>query len=170
MSRRTVYAFAAALLVGALGCQADSDKDVQAENMFREYCSAWTARDLDLVVSYFADDGVYEHVPRGKSYQGKEVVKAFVKATFDAVPDFTVDVTSVFATGDWIASEWVMRGTISSTAPDLAGAGKSFRVKGSSIVELRAGKILRNADYWDRDSFLRQTGQLDIPDTASQVP
>ena len=162
MSRRIANSIVAVLLVGALGCQTAPDKDDQAEIMFREYCAAWTAHDLDLVVSHFTDDCVYEHTPRGKSYQGKEVVKAFAKATFDAVPDFTVDVTSVFASGDWIASEWVMSGTMSDATPDSPGAGKSFTVRGSSIVELRAGMILRNADYWDRETFLRQTGQLDI--------
>ena len=160
MSRRIANCLVAALLIAALGCQSAPDKELQAGDLFKEYCAAWTAHDPDKVISYLSEDCVYEHIPRGKAYQGKEVIRAFAKATFEAVPDFTVEVTSVFASGDWLASEWVMSGTVSLAHPDFPDIGTKFTVRGSSIVQLREGMIFRNADYWDRSTFLRQTGQM----------
>jgi steroid delta-isomerase-like uncharacterized protein len=127
--------------------------------MFKEYCATWSPpHDIDKMLSYFADDCVYENIPRGQTYRGKDAVKAWAKASFDAIPDFKLEVTSVFASGDWLACEWVMTGTQSGVTPDLPGTGKSFNVRGSSVVQLKDGKIWRNTDYWDMLTFVRQIG------------
>ncbi len=84
----------------------------------------------------------------------------YVKACYDAIPDFTLEVTSVFASGDWVAFEWVMTGTQSVVTADFPGTGKGFKMRGSSIVQLKGGKIYRNADYWDMATFLRQIGLM----------
>jgi ketosteroid isomerase-like protein len=45
----------------------------------------------------------------------------------------------------------------------MPATGKPFSsVRGSSILELEAGKIRRQSDYWDRASFMKQVGLLSL--------
>jgi steroid delta-isomerase-like uncharacterized protein len=145
-------------LIGLIGCQTPRDKDIQTEQMFREYLAAWNAHDLDKIVSFFTEDCVYENIPRGQTYRGKDELNAWAKGAFDAMPDFKLEVTSLFVSGEWAACEWVMTGTQTGALPDLPATGKSFSVRGATIAQLKDGRILRNADYWDAATFLRQLG------------
>jgi len=149
------------MFIGLLGCHTAQDTQAQSEKMLREYCAAWSpAPDIDKIVAFFTDDCVYENIPREQAYRGKEGVRTYVKACYDAIPDFKVEATSVFVSGDWAACEWVMSGTQSGVTADFPGTGKSFKMRGSSIVQLKDGKIHRNSDYWDMATFLRQIGLM----------
>jgi steroid delta-isomerase-like uncharacterized protein len=128
--------------------------------MFREYVAAWSAHDVAKIPSFFTDDCTYENLARSQTYHGKDEVRAWAKASFDAIPDFKLDVKSLFVSGDWLACEWVMRGTQTGSLPNLPATGKSFSVRGSTIAELKNGKIWRNSDYWDVATFLGQLGVM----------
>ena len=160
MSRMFIAVFASALVGLMLGCQTTGDRNMQSEKMFREYAATWSTHDVDKMLSYFTDDCVYENFARRTTYHGKDEVKAWAKASFEAIPDFKLEVTSVFVSGDWLASEWVMTGTPIGGIPNLPANGKSFSVQGSTIAQLRNGKIWRNADYWDLATFLGQIGAM----------
>jgi steroid delta-isomerase-like uncharacterized protein len=158
MLRTLAFVLSTVFLCGVIGCQSPREKDIQTEKMFREYVATWNTHDLDKMVTFFRDDCVYENLPRGQTYHGKDQLKGWAKMSFDAIPDFKLDVTSLFVSGDWIACEWVMVGTQTGAAPGLPATGKSFSVRGSTIAQLKDGRILRNADYWDMATFLRQLG------------
>jgi steroid delta-isomerase-like uncharacterized protein len=51
-----------------------------------------------------------------------------------------------------------MSGTHKGDLPKIPATGKPFSVRGSTIYELREGKIKRNSDYWDMVTFLKQIG------------
>jgi hypothetical protein len=41
----------------------------------------------------------------------------------------------------------------------MPAAGKRFSsIRGSTILELKAGKIIRESDYWDAGTFMKQVG------------
>ena len=124
--------------------------------MVREYFASWKTHDVEKIASFFTDDCVYDNVAREQTYRGKDQLKGWAKASFDAIPDFKLDITSLFASGDLLACEWIMTGTLSGKSPELPATGKGFSVRGSTIVQLKDGKIQRNADYWDLATFLRQ--------------
>ena len=96
----------------------------------------------------------------GAVNRGKEELKAFASATFTAFPDFKVELTSRFFAGDWAASEWIMSGTQTGDLPGIPATGKSFSIRYASIMELKDGKIRRNADYWNLVSLLQQLGLM----------
>ncbi len=159
MCRGLVCCLMITLFISLPACQTAGDK--QAEKMLREYCAAWSpSPDIEKIASCFTEDCVYENVPRDQAYRGKDGVRAYVKACYAAIPDFKIEATLVFVSGDRAALEWVMSGTQSGVTTDFPGTGKSFKMRGCSIVELKDGKILRNADYWDMATFLRQIGLL----------
>lgn len=132
---------------------------IDAAGVVQEYLAAWNAHDSEALLALFADDCVYEDVALGRLEHGKERVGSLIKSVFADLADFRMDVTSAFGAGDWGATEWTMTGTfVHSTVPGLAATGRSFSVRGATILQLRDGKIRRNSDYLDVPSFLRQTG------------
>jgi steroid delta-isomerase-like uncharacterized protein len=146
---------------GALvGCQTGPDHAIQSEAMFREYFETWNTHDLDTMLSYFTDDCVYENLARQQTYHGKSEIEAWAKAAFKAIPDFKLEIRSLFVSGEWVACEWVMTGTPVGGIPNLPATPGSFSVRGSTIAQLKDGKILRNADYWDLATFMGQIGAM----------
>jgi len=130
-----------------------------AAGVVREYLAAWNAHDVERLMALFTDDCVYEDVALGRLEQGKERVRALVESVFVDLADFKMEVRSAFGLGDWAATEWTMTGRfVHSSVPSLAATGRSFAVRGATMLELRDGRILRNSDYLDVPSFLRQTG------------
>jgi steroid delta-isomerase-like uncharacterized protein len=104
---------------------------------------------------------VFEDVTFGIVARGKDELRRFVNGAFAAVPDFTYGVTRRFATRQWATIEWVMSGIHKGDFPGIPATGKHFSsVRGTSILELEAGKIRRESDYWDAATFMRQVGLL----------
>jgi len=115
------------------------------------------------VLSIFTDDCVYEDVTFGAINHGKKELRAFADGVFAGVPDFRVELTARFVGGPQAGMEWVMSGTHKGDFPGMPATGKRFSVWGVTIVELQAGKIRRNSDYWDAASVMRQVGLLPSP-------
>ncbi len=133
-------------------------RDRGAITMFQEYVEAWNGRRADRVLAFFADDCVYENLARGATYRGKAELRAWVEGTFAAIPDTTLELSSLFASGRWVGCEWVMNGTHTGDLPGIPATGKRFSVRGATVAEVTGGKIARAADYWDLATFLRQLG------------
>ena len=80
------------------------------------------------------------------------------------------ELTNRFVAGQWAVIEWVMSGTHKGDLPGIPATGKAFSaVRGSIILELEAGKIRRESDYWDAATFMRPVGLLPaLGDTEEQ--
>lgn len=129
------------------------------EKMLRDWVDAENSQDVDKFTSFYADDCVWEDVALGLVNRGKKEVKAYFKTMFVAVPDLRFEVQSVFVEGDWGVCEWLMTGTQAGDFPGLPSAvGKSFSVRGVSVIQLQNGKISRNSDYWNMATLLQQVG------------
>ncbi len=137
----------------------------ELERMLDEWARALSSKnssnDPERVLTLFVDDCVFEDVTLGVVARGKEELRSFVKGAFAAVPDFKYGLTSRFAASQWAVIEWVMSGTHKGDLPGMPATGKRFSsVRGSSILELEAGKIRRESDYWDAATFMKQVGLL----------
>src|SRR5262249_41643386 len=127
------------------------------DRMLEDWAGAWSHHDVQKLLSLCTDDCTYEDVTMGAINRGKAEVKSFANAVFAAFSDFRIQLTSGFIAGDWAGAEWTMSGTHKGDLPGLPATGRSFVVRGSTICELRAGKIKRNSDYWDMVTFSKQT-------------
>jgi steroid delta-isomerase-like uncharacterized protein len=131
------------------------------EKMMEDYIAATNAHDMEKVLSFLADDAVYECTPIGKVSQGKKEIKDFLSNTYTEFPDFKLEMKSGFNAGDWGAGEWVMSGTFAqSTNPQMPATGKKFSVRGSTIMEFSGGKISRHTNYWNLAEFMQQVGLM----------
>src|SRR5258708_29859877 len=134
------------------------------ERMLDEWAMAWSSidnKDPERVLAFFAEDCVYEDVTLGVVARGKEELRSLVNRAFAAAPDFTYGGTSRFAASEWAAIECVMSGTHKGDWPGMPATGKRFSsVRGTSVLELEAGKIRRESDYSDAATFMKQVGLL----------
>jgi len=134
------------------------------DRMLDDCAIAWSSgssNDPELVLALFADECVFEDFTFGVVVRGKEELRSFVNGAFAAIPDFKYGLRSRFATSQWAVIEWVMSGTHKGDLPGIPATGKRFSsVRGSTILELEAGKIRRESDYWDSATFMNQVGLL----------
>jgi steroid delta-isomerase-like uncharacterized protein len=130
------------------------------ERMLDDWAMAWSSHDPERVLMLFTDDCIFEDVTFGVVTRGKEELRSFANGAFAAVPDLQFELTGRFATGQWAAIEWNMSGTHEGDFPGMLATGKRLSVRGSTILELEAGKIRRESDYWDAATFMKQVGLL----------
>lgn len=130
------------------------------DRMLEDWAAAWSHHDVETLLSLCTDDCVYEDVTMGAVNRGKAEVRSFAKSVFAAFPDFEIRLMSGFTAGNWAGAEWTMSGTHKGDLRGLPATGKSFAVRGSTICELKSGRIKRSSDYWDMVTFLRQTGRM----------
>jgi steroid delta-isomerase-like uncharacterized protein len=130
------------------------------EQLLERWATAWSSHDPEEVLSLFTDDCVFEDVTFAVVTRGREELRGFVAGAFAAIPDITFKLTSHFAAGQRAALEWVMSGTHEGDFPGMPATGKRLSVRGSTVLELDAGRIRRESDYWDAATFMRQVGLL----------
>ena len=126
-----------------------------------DYKLAWNSHDLNKLISFFADDSIYDDVAQGTVYRGKQEVTAFINSMFVDMPDLKLDFKSIFGAGDWMGIEVVMSGTFAhSSIPGIKATGKTFSLRGVSVIQLRNGLITRKSFYVNMATFLQQVGLM----------
>ncbi len=111
-----------------------------------EFGEAWNHHDVDLVMSYMAEECAYYAsfgtTPSGTSYVGREEVREGVGRFFEAYPDGRFIDSSVFVVGDRGAAEW----TFVATEPD----GTAMKTRGCDLFEFEGDKVKT------KDAFRKQ--------------
>jgi steroid delta-isomerase-like uncharacterized protein len=130
------------------------------EERVRSYFEAMDRRDVGAMVEFWRDDGVEDVVPVGL-LRGKEELRAFLDASFRAVPDARTTLGRIVAGESSCAVEWRLEGTFDG-APfmDIEPTGKHVEIRGFDLLELEDGQIVSNTAYYDGASFARQIGML----------
>ena len=135
------------------------------EMIVREYMSAWNKRDVEAIVSFFADGGEYIDVTNVNNswaapWIGRDAIREAVRDMYAGVPDLAFDVSFIRADSDYAVVEWTMKGTHSGDWETLPATDRPLAVPGVSVIQLVDGKISHQRDYWDGYLFLSQLGHL----------
>lgn len=135
----------------------------EARQVVHALYAAWAEHDLERIDAIFTDEAVYEDVAGGAVRRGKVEIKQLLSAAFAFAPDLRVTLTSLAVSGDTATTEWEIEGT--QTGPtgvgsigELPATGRTFRLRGASILHLQDGRIGRVTDYYDMATFWRQLG------------
>jgi steroid delta-isomerase-like uncharacterized protein len=130
------------------------------EQRMRDYFEAMDRRDVGAMAEHWRDDGVEDVLPVGV-LRGKEELRAFLDATFRAIPDARTSVGRIVAGETSCAVEWRLEGTFDG-APfmDIEPTGSHVEVRGFDLFEFEDGQIVSNTAYYDGASFARQIGML----------
>jgi steroid delta-isomerase-like uncharacterized protein len=149
---RSGGALVGAALLGGLRSRAYADNT----DLLQAAQDAWNAHDPDALVALFTEDCVYEDVTLGVVNHGTAELRAFAEGVFTAIPDVNFPVLSIVLKGSHGSLEWGFNGT----DVGLYGTGKTFSLRGGSVIEVHGNKIARQSDYWDLATLLRQIGLL----------
>jgi steroid delta-isomerase-like uncharacterized protein len=125
-----------------------------AESIATKWSAAWNSHDPAKIVALFAGDGVYEDVPFGSTNRGTAALRKYAEDYFAAVPDMKTVVTGSSLKSGSGYVEWVFSGT----DVGLYKTGKTFSVRGVSIIAAKNGKITRDRDYYDLAALMKQVG------------
>ena len=111
--------------------------------MLQAFADAWNRHDPEALMSFMADDCVFEASAgpdaAGTRYVGREAVRAGYREVFAAFPDAHWRNARHFVHGDRAVSEW----TFTGTRPD----GSRVEVNGCDLFTLRDGKIAIKNSY-----------------------
>ena len=104
----------------------------------------WNAHDVDRLMTFMADDCVFESVAGadacGTRHVGRERVREAFARVFAAFPDARFGAARHFVSGDRGLSEWLFTGT--------AGDGRQVEVNGCDVFTFREGKIALKSSFF----------------------
>jgi len=119
------------------------------EQLVREFCDAFTRRDLGEILSYFTDDAVYHNIPMAPA-TGKAEIRAVLEMFVPGSPEIEFSMLNVACNGDVVFTERVDRMSI---------GGNKVSVPVAGVFEVRGGKIAAWRDYFDMQQFLSGTAE-----------
>jgi steroid delta-isomerase-like uncharacterized protein len=128
--------------------------------------AALNRHDGEAYASNFTEDGVLVDHVDGTRHQGREAIRAYVKAMEDEFSsDFQVAEVDSFQTADRFVSVWDMSGTHdrSSQQPPLPATGKQFTIRGVVIGSLEGDKVKEETVLYNLAEFLAQVGLMPAP-------
>jgi steroid delta-isomerase-like uncharacterized protein len=138
--------------------------DTAADFARRHVEEVINGRRLDSVDELYAPDAVYnDPVAPGGTARGRQEIKAFFSAIFQAMPDVRFTIEDSFGTAD----RGLCRGTISATLRGdfgpLPATGKSATAPIAEIFRIANEQIIEVWVYPDTLSIMQQFGLIPAP-------
>ncbi|NOZ28128.1 MAG: hypothetical protein GXP39_08775 [Chloroflexi bacterium] len=130
---------------------------------------ALNAHDVDRMLSYFAEDAVYDYVPVPTPLPKKEIGKFFA-SVFQSFPDFSSLPGREFLVGNIRVLEHPVEGTHQAEWMGIPPTGKKFPTPHIDIFEYEGDKIKRLTTYIDISRILIQLGAMPEPELPELKP
>jgi taurine dehydrogenase small subunit len=112
--------------------------------LMKAISAAFNSRDVDRIVSFFADDGVFclargpESV--GRTLRGKATIRKALADRFVVIPDMRWENEEYVLAGDRAISIWTVRGK--------SADGEELNYQGCDIYTFKGDKIVHKNTFW----------------------
>ncbi|HLK11369.1 MAG TPA: limonene-1,2-epoxide hydrolase family protein [Candidatus Binatia bacterium] len=116
------------------------------ETTVRDFCAAWSERDVEKLLAYFADDAVYHNMPL-EPVRGRAAIRQVLELFVPPASTIRFEMRHIASRGDVVLTERVDHFVVGERNVALPVAG---------VFELRDGKILAWRDYFDMAAYQRQ--------------
>jgi len=126
----------------------------------------WNRRSLDRIPEFYAPDYVADYGPDVPPREGHAGVRGMVERAWEAFPDYHEELHELVAEGSRVVARFTISGTHAGRWGVLPPTGKRVSFDEIVILELRAGKIVRQRGIPDNLTALRQLGILPTPAAA----
>ena len=130
----------------------------QIEALFARRQDDYDNLDAASLAADYADDVVIESPVSGK--HGKAEALQNIEAVFHAFLDITMTTEALIVDGGRVAQVLTLEGTNIGGLFGLPPSGKSFKVPGVFVFELKNGKITHERRIYDFTGMLVQVGVL----------
>jgi limonene-1,2-epoxide hydrolase len=118
------------------------------EKIVRDFCDAWSRKNIDELMSFFDAGAVYHNIPV-PAVRGAEAIRAAFLGFADLMDTINIEVLGIASDGNLVFTERVDRFRWQGKALDLPVAG---------VFEIRDGKIIAHRDYFDYETWKKATG------------
>ncbi len=132
----------------------------ETEQVTRAFLEALNTMDRTNPLDLCSDDTRFEDTAFGVVVAGKDQYRGVFTRFFGSISGVRVEVKAVVASGEWAAAVWTFSGTQNGDFPGVPATGRSFSVRGVSMIQVRDGKVRNRTDYWDSATMLRQLGVI----------
>lgn len=116
-----------------------------------QWLPAWTGNRPDLLIEFYSDSARYADPARPDGLQGRAAILSYFRRLLARNPDWKWEVAEILLTHKGFVLKW------NAIIPTPKGV---VRATGVDIVEVGAGKIVRNEVYFDRTELLRALGDV----------
>lgn len=122
---------------------------IEAEKFVSDFLGSWQGRDIDYIMSFFAEESVYHNVPVAP-ITGLAGIRAIFEAFLGAFSEAALDIVTITAKPDLVLSERIDRFTMND--------GRKVVLPVTGVFAIKNRKIARFSDYFDLATFERQSG------------
>lgn len=128
----------------------------QNVRLWMEHVIAENKRDLDRLIETLHEDAVYTIMPLKKDYKGKEEIREFYTALWDAMPDVKLDLRSKVADDQYVVEESHVYGTHTGPLFGIPPSGRFIEFDLVIYFPFKDGKIMGERLYLDVNSIAGQ--------------
>jgi limonene-1,2-epoxide hydrolase len=119
------------------------------EKLVTEFCTAWSRKNVEEILSYLTDDCFYHNIPM-EPMVGKAAVRKFVEPFLKDAQSAVFEIKHTTSSGNVVMNERVDR--------FVMGPQKKIELPVAGVFEVRNGKIASWRDYFDLAAFTKQMG------------
>ena len=133
---------------------AEADGSIEIITRFEHGFRAADQATIDAL----SDPGLVDHNPapgHEPTLAGFKAKVAEFKALF---PDIKEDLLDVVASGDTVATRWVVTGSLQQEFMGIPAAGQAIRVEGMNFYRLRDGRVTDVWTQFDAAALMQQLG------------
>ena len=118
------------------------------EKVILDFCAAWRRKDIGELIGFFAPDAVYHNIPMGP-LNGTAAIREAFEMFVTPAEQIEFDVLAIASADDVVFTERIDR---------FSMMGKSVALPVAGVFVVRGGKIAAWRDYFDMQTWLKQTG------------
>lgn len=113
------------------------------ETVVRDFLAAWSRLDVDELVGYFTEDGIYHNMPIAP-VQGHSGLRAFITAFLDGWSATDWEILNLACAGQTVFAERIDR---------TRANGRDIALPCCGVFEMEQGKIKVWRDYFDMATY-----------------
>jgi len=119
-----------------------------SEQVVRDFCAAWTRKDIEELLGFFTADAVYHNMPL-VPLTGIDAIRETLAMFVTPAERIEFELLAIAATGALVFTERV---------DHFEMMGKRISLPVAGVFEVRDGKIAAWRDYFDMQTWMNQTG------------
>jgi predicted ester cyclase len=123
-----------------------------------EHLNAEARHDAEAAAATYAPHGYYHQVPLGLLLEGRDAVAAGYASSFAAFPDSEMSNEGEVVEGNHYVHWGRFRGTLTGSWLGLPPTNRRLDMPFAAVIEVREGRMIGEALYYDLDTLCTQAG------------
>lgn len=124
--------------------------------MHEHHLTAQTQGNTSALHNDYADNAMVEDSMYAVPFVGRAAIIARKTLGLAATTDAKITVTNRIAIGNQVTVEWIATGIHTGDLPGLPATGRTYTLRGVTVVIREEGEITREALYYDAADLYRQ--------------